>query len=141
MTLLAFRSLALVFLVISAGWAQAVSNASDRAILFLVSVHSGQHLKEKEWLSDDLRLSENFRGHGGLSRLTSQSTALAQKYGGIGQIQLLSSDCSGAKCKIRLQLKFRDEERRKASASPAEREDMVWEFSATKSKRNWLFEF
>jgi hypothetical protein len=115
--------------------------ATDRTIQFLTNAHTGISMNDSEWLSAEARRAGNIAAHGGLSRLVNQTTAFAREYKGLMSIAILEVTEQGKVQRIRAEVKFFDEKRRRASAAAAEREDMIWTFVVRKEDGAWKLQF
>jgi hypothetical protein len=115
--------------------------ASDRTIQFLTNAHTGIVMNDSEWLTAEARGAKKIYTHGGLVRLVEQTTAYAREFNGLKSVAILEVTALSNGQRIRVQVKFFDEKRRKASPAAAEREDMIWTFLAKKEGGNWKLEF
>ena len=139
---LAYSFAALLFamlIFISECWAN--ESASDRVIQFLTNAHTGVAMSESEWLSKDVRELRNFKGFGGLATLVKQTTSFAKEYKGLKSVVVLDVTEIGETQQVRAEVRFFEDERRKASPSAAEAEDMVWVFRAAKEGKKWMLKF
>ena len=115
--------------------------ASDRAIQFLVNVHTGTNMSASEWLLSSARDSDRFASFGGLDRMVRQTSELAHRYGGLRAIELKSVSPTDRGFLVTAEVKFIDDDKRKASPAAAVREDMVWKLRAEKEGGVWKLAF
>jgi phage replication-related protein YjqB (UPF0714/DUF867 family) len=115
--------------------------ASDRVIQFLTNVHTGVVLNDADWLTTEARSAGKLSAHGGLKRVVQQTTEFARTFNGVKSVAILEVAELRDTRRIRAQVTFFDEKRRKASPSAAEREDMIWVFLAKKEDGKWKLQF
>ena len=126
-----------MLLSLSASAIEAEVSPTDRTIQFLTNAHTGIDMDDSEWLSADARSTGKIAAYGGLSRLVKQTTAFAREYKGLKSVTVLQVTDEGKAFRIRAEVKFFDEKRRKKSPAAAEREDMTWVFLVTKEEGKW----
>ena len=98
-------------------------------------------MSDSEWLSSEARGGGKIAAFGGLNKLVKQTTAFAKEFNGLKSVAVLDVVEVGNKQRIRAEVKFFDEARRKASPAAAEREDMIWTFLVTKEHGKWKLQF
>ena len=131
----------LMFLPIFVTEVGAEVSPTDRTIQFLTNAHTGISMDDSEWLSTEARSTGKIAGFGGLSTLVKQTTAFAKEFKGLKSVVILEVAEQGKAQRIRAEVKFFDEKRRKASPAAAEREDMIWTFVVTKEEGKWKLLF
>lgn len=114
---------------------------SDRVIQFLTNVHTNQKMNPDAWLSRKAKNGERFKAFGGLDAVVIQSSKLAHEYRGLRSIEIKHVSAENPGFVITAEVKFFDEDRRRASPAMAEREDMVWTFRVEKENRTWKLAF
>ena len=131
----------LVLLPLCASAIEAEESPTDRTIQFLTNVHTGIAMKDSEWLSAKARSTGKISAYGGLSRMVKQTTALARSYNGLQSVEVLQVTEEGTSFRIRAEVKFFDEKRRKKSPAAAESVDMIWVFLVGKEEAKWKLTF
>src|SRR5688572_23007035 len=82
----------LLLMVLSNGCTTTQSaEPTARAVQFLTNVHTGKMMDADEWLTRKARSEPGFKAHGGLDTLVKQSTARAERHGGLKSVQVLQS--------------------------------------------------
>ena len=131
----------LMLLPVFVAAAGAEVSPTDRTIQFLTNAHTGISMDDSEWLSTEARSTGKIAGFGGLRTLVKQTTAFAKEFRGLRSVVILDVVEQGNAQRIRAEVKFFDEKRRKASPAAAERENMIWTFVITKEEGKWKLLF
>jgi len=113
---------------------------TDRAVMFLTKIHTGERMDAKEWLLLPDRSGERFEAFGGLDAVVRQTTALAHRYGGVRSIAIRTVKKVQNGFVITADVLFLDEKRRQASPAMAEREKQ-WTLRVESQDGAWKLAF
>jgi hypothetical protein len=117
------------------------SQPSERAIEFLTNVYTGKPMQEEDWLTKKARSASAFRAHGGLDVMTKQSTARANRYGGLKTVTVLSVKKTRDGYRVRAKVEFKESPANSKSAAVAAKEPMVWSLTEVKENGIWKIYF
>jgi hypothetical protein len=112
-------------------------NPVDRAVEFLTNAYSGQTMQPEEWLTKETRNAPMFKGFGGLDALVKQSTARAQKFGGLKTVTVQDVKKEGDTYKAAIEITFMEDHKDPSNSAMATQEDMVWNIQIIKQGGRW----
>ena len=109
----------------------------DMAETFLRHVHTGQQLRAEDWLSEETRSSEAFIGFGGLDVLVRQSTARADRYGGVKAVRIRGARGEGGEYFVTAEVLFNRDPTAGDGPAMATHDQMIWEFRVVREEGKW----
>jgi hypothetical protein len=113
-----------------------------RAVQFLTNVHTGKMMKADEWLTRKARLEPAFNAHGGLNAMVKQSTARAERYGGLKTVEVLQVTKTTERVDVKIRVNFKQDPGSSLSGAPsAPKEEMIWDITAMEEDGNWKLSF
>ena len=102
---------------------------------FLRNIHSGQPMKAEIWLTKEARTAEAFVAFGGLDSVIKQSTATADRHGGLRSVEVLSADIDGDGIFVRAKVRFNREDTSGVGVEPADQ--TIWEVRVVREEGRW----
>lgn len=138
------RILAVLVLLVLASNACTTTHVDEpaaRAVQFLTNVHTGKMMKADEWLTRKARSEPAFNAHGGLDAMVKQSTARAERYGGLKSVQVLQSTKRNEQANVEIRVLFNQDPSASIDAPNAAKEEMIWNVTAVKEDGNWKLSF
>ena len=115
--------------------------ATARVVAFLTNAHTGKDMRAEDWLTKQTRSAEAFKAFGGLAALVRQSTARAERFGGLESVQVLDERKVGREYAVTAEVHFREDHRNPNNAAIAANEDMVWRFRIVDEGGKLLLDF
>lgn len=112
-----------------------------RAVQFLTNVHTGKMMKADEWLTRKARSEPAFNAHGGLDVMVKQSTARAERYGGLKTVEVLQATKTNEQADVKVRVLFNQYPSTSKDAPNAAKEEMVWDITALKEDGIWKLSF
>lgn len=117
--------------------ADKIPTATHRAKEFLENIHTGKDMTPEEWMTREARNAPAFQAFGGLPRMVKNSTAWANKYGGLRDIELLHAKTEREGVVVAMRIHLQRDYRDPASPVASEREDRVWELRLAMEDGAW----
>ena len=112
---------------------------SDRALLFVLNLHTGVTMRSHEWITPEMDKAPAFKAFGGLAAMVRDTTRFAHLYGGLASLHAEPVQVINGIHRVNIRVTFKDDERRRTSPSMGEREDIVARLTATQVRGVWLF--
>ena len=126
----------------------AVASSSDldaaetRAVAFLEKVYAGKQLKDKDWLTKQMRNSAPLQGFGGLGALVKSSQQMAEKHGGLKGIKIIErQDLGRGVFQIRAEVEFKKSLQIDTGSTAIAREDLIWTIRVRREQDRLKLEF
>lgn len=112
-----------------------------RAVQFLTNVYTGKMMNAEEWLTRQARSEPAFNSHGGLDSMVKQSTARAERYGGLKSVRVLQSTKTEEQIDVKIIILFHQDPSASPDVPNAAKEEMIWNMTAAKEDGNWKLSF
>jgi hypothetical protein len=129
--------------IVLVGFACACSNIGQaqgpeqRAKEFLSNVYTGKQMKSEEWLSREARAASLFNAFGGLDRMVQQSTARAERYGGLRSIDIREVKSDEQRALVKAEVSFVRDHKSPDSKAVAANEDIIWDLQFVREDDVW----
>lgn len=117
------------------------SQSVSRAAQFVKNVHTGKMMKADEWLTRKARSEPAFNAHGGLDAMVRQSTAQAERHGGLKTIEVLQATEISGQAIVKIRVLFNKNPIASTNAPNTIKEEMIWDITATKEDSVWKLSF
>lgn len=127
----------LVGLVCSCSNVCAIEGPEERAKEFLSNVYTGKQMKPEEWLTRGAQSAPLFNAFGGLERMIQQSTARAQRYGGLKSIDIRETKHEGQRVLVKAEIRFVKDHKSTDTNAVAASEDIIWDLPLVREGGAW----
>src|SRR5215471_2849886 len=78
----------------------------DVAKAFVTNIHTGQSMRPEQWLTKESRTQEAFVAFGGLDAMVRQTTARADRFGGLKSVEVLRASSKGPALLVKIKVRF-----------------------------------
>ena len=111
----------------------------ERAKEFLSNVYTGRQMKPEEWLSRDARTAPLFNAFGGLERMVQQSTARAERFGGLKSVDIreVKPSASDQRTLVKAEVKFAQDHKLGGHKGGEANEDIIWDLWFVREDGAW----
>ncbi|HVN34433.1 MAG TPA: hypothetical protein VMU96_04145 [Casimicrobiaceae bacterium] len=109
----------------------------DIAKAFVANAHTGQSMRAEQWLTKDVRTAKVFIAFGGIDALIRQTTARADRFGGLKTVEVISATPEGGALLVRIEVRFNRDADDGIGSSAAAAEPMIWEMRVVREDGSW----
>jgi hypothetical protein len=110
---------------------------AERAKEFLSNLYTGKQMREEEWLSREAAAASLFKGFGGLERMVQQSTARAERYGGLRSVEVREAKSGDKNTTVTAEIKFVRNHKSEDEKPVPLNEDITWELRFVREDGVW----
>ena len=125
-----------IVLICSCGTVSQVQSPEQRAKEFLSNIYTGKQMRSEEWLNQEARSASLFNAFGGLERMIQQSTARAERYGGLKSVDIREVKSGDRYTLVKAEVKFARDHKSPNNAV-ADNEDIIWDLRFAREESVW----
>jgi hypothetical protein len=127
----------LVAIICSCSTFSQMQGPAERAKEFLSNLYTGKQMKPEEWLSREAASASFFSAFGGLERMIQQSTARAERYGGLKSVDIKEVKPNDQRALVKAEVKFARNHKSSDNNAVGANEDIIWDLRFVQEDGVW----
>lgn len=100
-------------------------------------MYTGKQMKSEDWLSREAASASLFKAFGGLERMIQQSTARAERYGGLKSVDIKEVKADDRSAVVKGEVKFVKDHKAANEKAVAANEDIIWDLRFVREDGVW----